>query len=718
MLKVLLPLPTPAMSYLPPHDQEARLGVRVVVPWRGELRTGVVVALEEQEKSTYHLRSAVAYLDQTPWLRPLELDFLQQAALQNFCPPGVLLADLVPYLEPALVHQARLLPGTSPEVLPAGMQELVQWQEARGFDPKLLDLLRESGVLQEEVHEHLGQPKVLVALEPVPGLSSKGQTAWAVLQKIGHSPSMSDLARQAGVGTGIIKTLLEKGAIAWQTRELPLDLPPARPLEALPLPEIPARVHGGRFMERMRLLSGVVADQPALVLFPEVALLKRVQAFVPQALPFHGEMSPELRRQVFKQVLAPGFAGVVLATYQGLMLPFTPQRLVVFEEGSDAYKLAAGSRAHLVRLAELRARQLEVPLTYLGQTPSPEALQVPGLVFPLPAPRLHLLDLNHERGWPLTGAALALLRQAQEKNRQAVVVVPRRGYSAVLRCKHCDWKAMCPNCALPLRLHRSGRYGLLQCHQCGHTQDAPPVCPSCASDVFEPRGPGLEWLHDELKKHLPSFPLYRYSAEGKDDLGPLRMGQAGVLLGTTAVLRAPLLPELALVVLPFADGFKLGADYRSSERYHRLLWQLAELHPQRRPLLAVQTFEPQDPLYARFQSADAEGFAQTELALRQVLNYPPVTRLLKLEVSHPKEPQARDAALQLANLLKPVAQSGELLGPVAAPIPRVQGQYVFHLLLRGNTQRLQQLLEVLPHVRGAKLRYDPDPIGFVGLLED
>ncbi|MER3483915.1 MAG: primosomal protein N', partial [Meiothermus sp.] len=76
----------------------------------------------------------------------------------------------------------------------------------------------------------------------------------------------------------------------------------------------------------------------------------------------------------------------------------------------------------------------------------------------------------------------------------------------------------------------------------------------------------------------------RYTAQAKDDLSKLLSGEPGVLVGTTAILRGPTLPELALVVLPYADGFVLESDFRASERYHRLLWSLADLHPRRKPL--------------------------------------------------------------------------------------------------------------------------------------
>jgi primosomal protein N' (replication factor Y) len=678
----------------------------------------VVVGHEEGPHKSFALREAIAYLDEKPWLNPSGLEFLTRAARDSFCTVGTLLNDLLPFLEPPLLHRVRLLPEADPAVLPRGLEALAEgWQEARGFDPKLLDYLREGGVLQEEVAEQRSQQQVLVVLrEPSEKLSEKAKAAWYALRDLRQLESMAALARAAGVGVGVVKGLLDKGYIGFVEVEPAPPAVVARKLEPLGLPTTPVRLEGGRLLDRIRALATLLQTEPALVLFPEVSLLKKFQPFFPQAIVLHGEMKAEERRRVWAQ--AGNSTGVVLATYQGLLLPLEWRRVVVVEEAAEAYKLPGGSRAFVPRLARLRAQGLGVSIHYCSSVNSAEVWHEPAYLLPPPSPRLHLLDLRQERGWPFSGAAIAILQQVQEKKRQAIVLSARRGYSALLRCKQCDWKAMCPNCALPLRYHKSGRLGFLQCHQCGHEQKAPELCPSCQSDVFDPQGPGVEWLLEALARHLPALPRYRYTADAKDDLGPLLVGEPGVLVGTTAILRAPVLPELALVLLPYADGFVLESDFRAAERYHRLLWQLADLHPHRRPLLALQTFEPHHPAHKALQAADPRGFMEVELALRRTLGYPPASRMVKLEVAHPKEPIARDAILQLAAALKPQAEPGELLGPAPAPVARLRGQYVFHLLLKSSEARIQTLMENLPPVRGARLRIDPDPQSFVGLLED
>ncbi len=676
------------------------MGRRVAVPWRGEVRLGVVVGEEEALKG-HALRHAIAYLDPGPYLRREELGFLEEAARYLFAPLGQVLADFLPPF-PEVRHRVRLYPGADPKVLPKGLEALREWQEAKGFDPKLLDLLREAGVLEEAVAFKEGRRVLLPLKEAHP--DPEMDRVLQVLRALGHAESQAALARAAGVGVGRVRRLLEEGYIG--QGPLPEPPPSGPSLEPLPLPERPERLNGGRFSERLRLLKGLVAEGEHLVLFPEVSLLERFLAFFPEARAYHGGLSPWEREALFRNP-----RGLVFATYGGLLLPFTPRSLVVVEEGSESYKLPSGSRAFIPPLAELRARLLGVPLTYLSLVPAVEVLEKPGLTFPVPRPRVLLLDLRREKGHPFTGRALALLKQVEERGRQAVVLAPRKGYSALLLCADCGYKPTCPHCALPLRYHRPSR---LLCHQCGHEETPPLLCPRCGSPLLEPKGPGLEWLWEELKAHL-SLPVFRYAKEAKDDLSPLLGGEPGVVVGTTALLRGPTLPELALVLLPYADGFLYESDFRAAERYHRLLWALAELRPGRRPLLALQTYTPDHPAHQGLLEGSVEAFPWVEKALREALDYPPKVRMVKLEVRHRQEEKALEAAFALRAALEGVAREGEVLGPAPAPVPRVKGFYLYHLLLKGSSERLEALLSRLDR---RKFRLDPDPHRFVGLLED
>lgn len=188
-----------------------------------------------------------------------------------------------------------------------------------------------------------------------------------------------------------------------------------------------------------------------------------------------------------------------------------------------------------------------------------------------------------------------------------------------------------------------------------------------------------------------------------------------MVVGTTALLRGPTLPELALVLLPYADGFLYESDFRAAERYHRLLWALTELRPGRRPLLVLQTYTPRPPRPPGPSGGERGGLPLGGKGPAGGFRLPPQGAHGEAGGAPPAGGEGPGGGLRLKAALEGVAEEGEVLGPAPAPVSRVKGFYLYHLLLKGTTQRLEALLS---HLDRRKFRLDPDPHRFVGLLED
>jgi primosomal protein N' (replication factor Y) (superfamily II helicase) len=334
-----------------------------------------------------------------------------------------------------------------------------------------------------------------------------------------------------------------------------------------------------------------------------------------------------------------------------------------------------------------------------------------------------VVDLTSSRNWPLSADLVQVLKQVAERGRQAIVLSPRRGFSAALGCSSCGYLAHCPNCDLTLRYHRQP--ALLRCHQCGYQRGPPALCPECASpDIGPMRGAGTEWLMREIRVHLPETPIYHYDADRRDDLRPLLDGAPGVGVATTALLRHPPLPNASLLAVTLLDTLLSASDFRAEEEVLRLLLNLAELQPQRRPLTLVQTFQPEHPVLAALRADDpgraAQDFMEGVLERRRQFRYPPYSLLVKVQVSARDRATAEREAAWLAGALRQAARPGEdVLGPSPAPVPRLRGLYNQQLFVRaGDAQRLARLLEPARAYSGrARVRLDVDPRDAGAFLE-
>jgi primosomal protein N' (replication factor Y) (superfamily II helicase) len=751
--QVALALPIPAHDFLPPHGYQgdaAPLGARVLVPWRGELSVGLVVG-ESESRGAHRLREAVHMLDDRPYVQPALLEALWGLSRLARTPLGLLVSDLLGVgWEARCGHEVRAVAGSDLSLFGPKVPGS-EWTAAAPYPAAVLDAVREQGLLDERFPP---APRTVTGYQSLPegivALTRRQQEAWQTLADEGPLPSQVEWAARAGVSVSVAAQVLARG---WaQSIQLPapppaLPEPTVRVHKAAPdsLPEEPVwRLHGGKSAQRHARIAGRVRrllelGRGVLVIAPDGATLRQAwddlsglaQLCGTRAVCFSGGLNQGQREHAW-ELIGSGKAGLIVGTALALGAPHPDLGLIVLlEEASDAYKLLSGSRAFIPELVlRMAAAGSRTPLALLGCVPAAESLIYPGEVLPPPALRLHVVDYlappeqpemgplssphlkPGDLGYPLSHDLARVLRQVQERGRQAVLLAPRRGYSALLRCGSCQHTPGCPNCDVSLRFHQERR--ALHCHQCGFETGIPDRCDSCGDPMWQARGPGTEWIVQEVKKLLPGMPVYRHDGDHQDDLGAMQAGEAGVLVGTQGVLSLDAPPNLALIGLTLADTWLNISDFRAGERYHRLLRQLAAWHPTRSPLTVVQTFQADHPALTCLKTQQDAGFYPAiEVSAREGLGYPPHRLLTYIEVAARERDRAARAAQEVADTLHGAgAVEGEVIGPAPSPLARVRGVYPYQLLLRTrNEERLSELLASLDRRFPARVRVDVSPRG-------
>lgn len=729
VLQVLLPLPLPPFDYLPMHSAALpEVGQRVAVPWQQSLRIGLVVGIaERQDRQGGELKEAIGTLDSGPFVSPVAITTLQKVAEHTLAPAGTVLADLLPTgLSEALSHEVRALPGVT------GVPIGTEWLPAAQLKPGQLELYRRQGLIAERVRPVAPTVMRLVARrEADAALSPKQRLALDTLWALGSAVSAAAVAREAEVSEGVVRALIHKGYAEYlQVEAEPPALPGYSGVTLEPAPPIPSEVtclSGGRRRERLASLipnfvATIAAGGSALVLVPEQALIAETARGLAAVLPvavLSGDLSDAQRRRLWLELA--GYGPVVLVgTYLALLAPvFNLRQVVVLEAASSSYKLAAGCRVFVPTAARFLAEAGGAAMLESDALASAEmwVRSDSRHELPRPEPRLHVVDLNHQANWPLSADLIKLLKQVAERERQAVLLAPRRGFSAGLSCPDCGYLAICPHCDLPLRYHRNGYR--LRCHQCGYNSELPPSCPQCGGHQLQPaRAAGTQWIQSAVQELLPGFSCFRFDSDQRDNLSSLQDGRPGVVVGTSALLRQPPLPNVSLLCVTLLDTLLYLGDFRSEEETLRLLLNLTELAASRRPLTVIQTFQPGHPLLQALTAGSPQAFVELVLDRRRRFNYPPYARLAKVQVSAKEGAAAERAAAWLASAIKTLgAQAGELLGPV--PALRLKGLYTFQLLVRAaDEERLRTLLAPAQGYRGeARVRFDVDPRDITQFIE-
>jgi primosomal protein N' (replication factor Y) len=647
--------------------------------------------------------------------------------------------------------------------LPGESRRLVDWVANYTLAPKgavlkmtmsVPDALRPAPVVFDYVAApQAGNGKITAARQRVI------EAAWAPLP-------ISELARMAGVGIGVVKALVASGGLAPRVRAragIPIpDLnrpgPVLSPDQAAAAQVVKSAAHGGFSVTVLDGVTGsgktevyldMVAEvlakgRQALLLLPEIALsaqvLKRVaDRFGVAPAEWHSDLTPARRRTVWRAV-AEGEARIVVGARSALFLPFPDLGgLVVDEEHDSSFKQDDGVAYHGRDMAVVRARIGDIPIVLCSATPSLETqtnvkagryreLHLPSRHGGAQMPEIELVDLRRtppsRNAWispPLVNAVSETLAAGE----QALLFLNRRGYAPLTLCRTCGHRLQCPNCAAWLVEHRKS--GRLVCHHCGHSRPLPIECPSCAAkDSFAACGPGVERLAEEAAAR---FPDARIEVMASDTLtGPgaaaaflarMESHEIDLLIGTQVVAKGHHFPMLTVVGIVDADLGLAGGDLRAAERTFQLLSQVGGRagRADRPGRVMVQTVQPDHPVMIALASGDGAAFYEEETRQRREAGMPPFGRLAALIVSG-ADPGRVDAG---ARALARQAPSGEgiwMYGPAPAPLALLRGRHRRRLLLKTVREidihrLLRRWIGEANVPSGVRVQIDVDPYSFM-----
>lgn len=696
-------------------DQLLETGRRVKVPFGRSNRkcVGYCVALETKAVDAARLKQIAEVIDARSLLSPSMLRLTRWMADYYLCKWGEVLDAVVP-------AGVRLLAGT-----------------------RKVSLLS----VPPDIHDRLGQLK----------LGSKQQhIALDTLAKSRRPLTMAQLMQAAGCTAGPIKQLLKKGLV--ETREkrvasgqhqqeevarkspLKLNEHQRHALDAIvaALDSAEARgivLHGvtgsGKTEVYLQAIERTVSfGRQAIVLVPEISLtpqtVRRFLARFDGVAVLHSHQSHVERHQQWQRIVSSEVQ-VIVGARSAVFAP-TPHLglIVVDEEHESSFKQDSTPRYHARDVAWQRALAERIPLVLGSATPSLEAwqrtvrgefelLELPSRVSNRPLPAVVTVDLRdpvHTRtsrgaiSRPLHQAMVAALRDGG----QVILLLNRRGFSTHIQCPACGFVAQCPECELPLTFHR--HESITRCHYCDYQSAPPQSCPDCRSPAIRYGGMGTQKLEAEVQARFPDYVCERMDTDSMRARGSHQRvldafcrGEIDILLGTQMIAKGLDFPNVTLVGVINADTALHLPDFRAGERTFQLVAQVAGRtgRGDKGGRVLVQTLTPDHLAIRAAVRHDYRFFASHELATRQTLHYPPFGAMTRIVVRGAKVETTRAVAEAFAERLKLQASPQEpirIVGPAAAAIPKLRGQYRFQIQLQAaNVGPLQEV------VRGAMVKW-------------
>jgi primosomal protein N' (replication factor Y) len=721
------------LDYLVPEALSERVGVgsRVRVPFRERSALATVVAVLDHSEAE-GLRPIEAIIGETPILSEELLELAKWISTYYCCPIEAVMRSLLPQV----IRRAEI-----------GWKKQLFVRPARKLDIEEIEKLRRRAPRQAEL------------LEAISRLEAPARAA--------------DLLRQTSLDNQTLRALVKRGLAELReeavvrdphadeqfvaTSNLVLNAEQLLALkeitQALDSPESarPILLHGvtgsGKteiYLQAIR--AALERGRSAIVLVPEISLtpqtVERFKGRFAEAQDavavLHSHLSQGERHDEWHKIHS-GRARIAIGPRSAVFAPLKNLGLIVVdEEHENTYKQEEAPRYHARDVAVVRAK-IEKCVVILGSaTPSLESYHnattgkyrlatLTQRIDEKQMPLMRIVDLRQERRKEKAAAILseklrAAIADRLEKREQTILFLNRRGFSTSLLCSNCGEARNCPNCSVALTFHR--HFARLSCHLCGHTAAVPKKCPACGKDALIYAGFGTEKVESTVSHIFPQAAVRRMDADSmtrkeayRETLRNFRTGKIDILVGTQMIAKGLHFPNVTLVGIINADLSLHLPDFRAGERTFQLLTQVAGRagRGETPGEVFVQTYTPFSPSIQFARHHDFAGYFQQELEFRERCDFPPFKHAILITVRSGHEERAKFSAETLVRRLKESLSPEFILGDAApAPLEKLQGQFRFHILIRGEAiMRLSRLvrktLDKLPFPEDVAVAVDVDP---------
>ena len=721
------------LDYLVPETLAERVGIgsRVRVPFRDKSALATVVAVPDHSDAE-GIRPIEAVIGEAPILSEELLALATWISGYYCCPIESVMRSLLPQV----IRRAEV-----------GWKKQLFVQPARKIDNDEIGKLRRRAPRQAEL------------LEAISRLEAPMRAA--------------DLLRQTALDNQTLRALVKRGLAELREEAVVRD-PHAdeqfiatsnlvlNPEQSLALKEI-AQALGSPESARPILLHGVTGSgkteiylqairatlergRSAIVLVPEISLtpqtVERFKGRFAEAQDavavLHSHLSEGERHDEWHKIHS-GRARIVIGARSAVFAPLKNLGLIVVdEEHENTYKQEEAPRYHARDVAVVRAK-IEKCVVLLGSaTPSLESYYnaargkyrlttLTQRVDENQMPLMRVVDLRQERRKEKAIAILseklrAAIADRLEKREQTILFLNRRGFSTSLLCSNCGEARNCPNCSVALTFHR--HVARLSCHLCGHTAAVPKKCPACGKDALIYAGFGTEKVESTVAHIFPKATVRRMDADSmtrkeayRETLRSFRAGKIDILVGTQMIAKGLHFPNVTLVGIINADLALHLPDFRAGERTFQLLTQVAGRagRGETPGEVFVQTYTPFSPSIQFARHHDFAGYFQQELEFRERCDFPPFKHAILITVRSAHEARAKFSAETLMRRLKERLGTEFVLGePTPAPLEKLQGQFRFHILMRGEaitrlSRLVRETLDKLTFPEDVTVTADVDP---------
>jgi len=464
----------------------------------------------------------------------------------------------------------------------------------------------------------------------------------------------------------------------------------------------------------MNIIDSVLsAGKNAILLVPEISLTPQVMGvftsrFGEQIALLHSGLSDGERLDEWQRIRL-GEVRIVIGARSAIFAPIQNIGAIIIDEEHDpSYKSESNPRYITHDIAKFRCEYSNVPLVLGSATPSIDTFhKAKSGEYTLhtltqrangkPMPPIQIVNMCDEvrsgNNTIFSNTLLNKLNDCIEHNNQAILFLNRRGYSSYIICRECGYVAKCEDCDVSLVYHKEDNQ--LKCHYCNRRYKAMTQCPECHSENIRMGSSGTQKIVSELNQIFPNIPIFRLDVDTtktKDSLNKILREFANtkpsILVGTQMIAKGHDFPNVTLVGVLDADMSLHFSDYRAVERTYQLITQVAGRagRADQPGEVILQTHTPKHYIYHFIKDYNYYGFFDRESNLREVTNFPPFSKIVRILITGESESFTMDTAGGIFEELKPIRDQFRsdfiYFAGMRSPVSRIQNKFRFQILMR------------------------------------
>ena len=487
----------------------------------------------------------------------------------------------------------------------------------------------------------------------------------------------------------------------------------------------------------------------SLFLVPEISLTTQMterlqKQFSDSVAILHSKLTDAEKRKEWTYIRT-GEKKIVIGARSAIFAPVQNLKYIIIdEEHENTYKQDNNPRYHTKNVAIKRALiEGDVKVIFGSATPSFESyyqaekndielVELKERFNNAKMPDYEIVDLNNTPD-NFSEELLKEMSGALGRKEQVILILNRKAFANLLKCKDCGHIPVCPNCSISLSYYKYENK--LKCNYCGYEKYFNGKCDACGSEKVMQIGTGTEKIEEEIKSYFPESRTVRVDSETvktkkdyEDIYNDFKNHKYDIMLGTQIIAKGFHFPDVTLVGIINSDIILNFPDFRAGEKTFQLLTQSSGRagRGSKDGKVVIQTFNGENEVIQNTVTGNYEGYYRKEMELRKILNYPPFGRLIIIVVSSEEEEELEKKAKKFYNILMAGLNIGTNPGgnefvsePFKAPIYKINGRYRYQIFVKFNRKNITKVKNVIRKAmneykeKKIRISVDVDPVSML-----